>query len=125
MLIFLNAGPANKAFAFLEGKMHALFSPTELETYHHMGPFVSRVKSRMHDIAMIVFCLPDCSCLTQIEFLKEPPCEPALVFILAPQTTWEERQLYKFYPRMVLRIRENDFFAVDYIRTKFASFTNR
>lgn len=43
MLIFVNTGPDNKAFAFLEGKMNALFSPTELETYHHMGSFVSRL----------------------------------------------------------------------------------
>ena len=118
MLIFVNTCPEYWASRRLEEKLMDEVGPEAIEVYHQLPAFLRRIQKKIHDIRLVVLCVLEEHSLRQVEAAQAALDGLALVFVVRPALEGESRRLYGFYPRIVLRIHEDDAAVIEYIQSK-------
>jgi len=121
VLVFVNANPGCSAARKLEVRLIDALAPAEMEVYHQLRHFVFRVKERIYDIRLVAVCIPDKEMLTLLEQVREDLCGLPLLFIAGDAAIAEGKRLYAFYPRIVLRMQQDDTACIEFIQTKMAA----
>lgn len=121
VFVFVNANPGCRAARQLEIRVIEALAPPKTEVYHQLRHFVFRVKERIYDIRLVAVCIPDKEMLTLLEQVRADLCGLPLLFIAGDAAIAEGKRLYAFYPRIVLRMQQDDTACIEFIKTKMAA----
>ena len=118
MLIFVNTCPESRASRRLEEKLIHEIGPEAIEVYHQLPAFLGRIRKKIHDVRLLIICLLEAHSLKQAEAAQTALDGLPLVLVIHSALESESRRLYAFYPRIVLRISEDDAAVLEFAQAK-------
>ncbi len=118
VFIFVNPNAGHPDARQLEQQLIRSLEPTGMEVYHQLRSFVFRLKEKIHDIGLVAIVVLDAEVLELIEAIRADLDGLPLIFIVSPSVASEEMRLYRFFPRIVLRIKSDDVLIKNFIKAK-------
>lgn len=118
MFIFVNPNSGRQDARQLEQQLLRTLEPAGMEVYHQLRSFVFRLKEKIHDIRLVAIVVLDAEVLELIEAIRKDLDGLPLIFIVSPAVATQEMRLYRFFPRIVLRIKSDDALIKNFIMAK-------
>lgn len=94
------------------------FSAGKIEVYHEFHSFMCRLQQGIYNIRLVVICIMDKETLHLLEAIRGELFHVPVVFCVGGEVEMQSRRLYAFFPRIVLRVGENDVLALEFIKAK-------
>jgi len=118
VFIFVNPNSSRQCARQLEQQLIRSLEPAGIEIFHQLRSFVFRLKEKIHDIQLVAIVVLDGEVLGLIEAIRADLDGLPLIFIVSPAVASEETRLYRFFPRIVLRIKSDDTLIMNFIMAK-------
>lgn len=124
MFLFVNPGSRDPEANKLEKNLFTEFPAAEIEVHNEWQSFINRLIIRVYDIELTAIFISDPRSLQLLEPLKEELQSLNVVFLVDSEIEIENDDFYKFFPRIVLRIQDQQA-ILSFIKTKLLFLCNR
>ncbi len=108
MFIYANFCIQSKAFTKAEKLLRSRFGQHEMEIYRELNGLIARLKHRTYKIQLLIVCIHDAAVVDSIETHKELLKELDVIFLLKPGSKEQNKRLYTFFPRIILRVNRDE-----------------
>lgn len=124
MLIFVNPGSKDPEANNLEKNLFTELPAAEIEVHNEWQSFINRLIMRLYDIDLTAIFISDPQSLQLLEPLKKELQGLNVVFLVSSEMEIENDDFYKFFPRVVFRIQDQEA-ILTFIKTKICFLCNR